>query len=318
MYRASLLSCVISLVAMGCSSKGGLPDGGQGGTSTTGGTTITGNGGTTGTGGTVVIATGGTIASGGTVVIAVGGAIASGGTAVIATGGTTASGSGGATASAGCDKDLSGTWDLFASSTGTGIIRGTLLVSKDGFSFTSGSAQLDFSGTGTKSATWKYSGYYGPTTRLISVQNTPATVDSGSFPLALGGQWILTSNSETCTLNVTPGSVTGKCTGRANDYNVGGDDWPWELMDSPQNRVNYTISQSATAASQFGEFGGTWSAHSDTGSGQGCTFRLENNTATSSCRASNSFNGSLRLAIGADCVASGVTPGGAEVSARRR
>ena len=306
MYRAALLFsvCAVSLVAMGCSGKKGLPGGGQGGTSTTGGTTVTETGGTSGIGGAQVTATGGTSGIGGAL--------------VTATGGTTGGGSGGATATAGCDQDLSGTWDLFASSTGTGIIRGTLVVSKDGFSFTANSAQLVYTGTGSKSATWKYSGYYGPTTRLISVQNTPATLDSGSFPLALGGQWILTSSSETCTLNVTPGSVTGKCTGRASDYNVGGDDWPWDLMDSPQNRVSYTISRSATAASQFGEFGGTWSAHSDTGSGQGCTFKLENNTATSTCRASNSFNGNLHLTIGADCVASGITPGGAEVSARRR
>jgi hypothetical protein len=315
MYRASFLSSlfVLSLVAMGCQGSG-VPAGGQGGASGIGGTTATGGTTVTATGGTTVTATGGTTvtATGGTTVTATGGTTTSG------TGGTSANGTGGASATAGCDKDLSGTWDLFASSTGTGIVRGTLVVSKDGFSFTAGSTQLTYTGAGTQSATWKYSGYYGPTTRLISVQNTAAAVDSGSLPLALGGQWTLASNSETCVLNVTPSQVTGKCTGRAGDYNVGGDDWPFELMDSPENRVSYTTSRSATATSQFGELGGTWSAHSDTGSGQGCTFKLENNTATSTCRASNSFNGNLHLTIGADCVASGVTPSGAEVSARRR
>lgn len=218
----------------------------------------------------------------------------------------------------GCDKDLSGTWDLFASSNGTGVLRGTLVISKDGFSFTSHGAELVYSAK--KSATWKYNGgyYSGSSTRLISVENTPASVDSGSIPLALGGQWVIASNSETCTLNITSGKVTGKCTGRAEDYNVGGDDWPWQLMDSPENRVNYTIERTANAASQFGDFGGSWSAHSDTGSGQGCTFMLENNTASSICQANNSFDGNLRLTVGADCVASGVTPSGAEVSARRR
>ncbi len=218
----------------------------------------------------------------------------------------------------GCDKDLSGTWDLFASSNGTGVLRGTLVISKDGFSFTSHSAELVYSAK--KSATWKYSGgYYSRnSTRLISVGNSPANVDSGSIPLALGGQWVIASNSETCTLNITPGKVTGRCSGRAEDYKVGGDDWPWKLMDSPENGVNYTIERTAKAASQFGDFGGSWSAHSDTGSGQGCTFTLENNNASSICRASNSFDGNLRLTVGADCVASGVTPSGAEVSARRR
>jgi hypothetical protein len=235
-------------------------------------------------------------------------------------GGTSiAGGSAGSGGPVGCDKDLSGTWDFFASATGTGVLRGTLVISKEGFSFTNSSAQLVYSGQGSKSATWKHDGWDGWTTRLISVQSTPAAVDFGSFPLALGGQWILTSNSETCTLNIVAGKVTGKCTGRAEDYNVGSeDDWPFEVMDSPQNRVTYTISRTATALSQFGEFGGTWSARSDLNSGQGCTFKLENNTATSDCHSSNSFNGSLRLTIGADCVASGVTPSGAEVSARRR
>ena len=239
-YRASFRSVVFVplLVAMGCKGEGGLGAGGQGGTSAIGGTTTT--------IGTTVAATGGVIGTGarrqpgraarpcagpgrdgdrdrhdraGT-----GGATATGG--VTTTGG--AVGTGGTAATAGCDKDLSGTWDLFASSTGTGVIRGTLVVSKDGFSFTASSSQLVYTGTGTKSATWKYNGNYGPTTRLISVQNTPAMVDSGSLPLALGGQWTLTSNSETGVLNVAPGSVTGKCTGRATDHNVGGDDWPFE------------------------------------------------------------------------------------------
>lgn len=282
-----------------------------GGTIATGGSSVGGAGGAIGTEGTTFLRSGGTLGAGG--IPGSGGTLGAGG--ISGSGGTL--GAGGTAQALGCDKDLSGTWDLFASSTGTGIIRATLVISRDGFSFVGRSAELDYTATGTKSATWKHSGWDGQTTRLISVQNTPSTVSSGSIPLALGGQWTLTSSTETCVLNVAAGQVTGKCTGRAGDYNVGAADWPYELLDSPENLVTYSMSRSATAASQFGDFGGTWSAHSDTGSGQSCVFQLQNNTATSTCRTNTDFNGNLHLTVGADCVASGVTPSGAEVSARR-
>jgi hypothetical protein len=175
--------------------------------------------------------------------------------------------------------------------------------------------QLTYNAQGTKSATWKTPG---GGTRAITVQNTPSSMNSGSIPLALGGHWVLKSNSETCTLDVASGTVTANCTGRAIDYNVAGDDWPWSLLPSPENGVHYNISRSTTLTSQFGDFGGNWTARSDTGSGQGCTFKLDGNSATTVCNANNDFNGTLHLTVGSDCVASGVSPGGLEFSARRR
>ena len=220
----------------------------------------------------------------------------------------------------GCDKDLSGTWDLFASSLGTGIVRGTLVVSKDGFSLTTSSSQLTYDAQGP-SATWKHSDYYNefPTTRLISVQNTPAAANTGSFPVVIGGHWVLQSNRETCTLDVAADKVTGNCTvNGSDDHNVGGDDWPWDVLPSPENGLHYTVLRTDALASQFGDFGGNWTARSDSGSPQNCKIKFESNTATTSCNANNNFNGDLHLTIGTDCVASGVTPSGSEVSARRR
>jgi hypothetical protein len=225
----------------------------------------------------------------------------------------------GNTAPVGCDQDLSGTWDLFASSVGSGIVQGTLVVSKDGFSLTTTASLLAYNGQGTKTATWKHTDYYyGSTTRLITVQNTPAAANTGSVPIALGGHWVLQSGSETCTLDVATDKVTGSCSGRATDHNVGGSDWPW-ILPSPENGLHYTIARGSALASQFGDFGGSWTARSDSpGSTQGCSINLAGNGATSSCRANNSFNGAMHLTVGADCVGSGVTPGGQEVSARRR
>lgn len=244
----------------------------------------------------------------------------------LGTGGVTGWGGGagsvpdtGAAGRSSCDKDLSGTWDLFASSLGTGIVRGTLVVSKDGFSLTTSSAQLTYDAQGP-SATWKQSDYYySPTTRLISVQNTPAAANTGSFPVVIGGHWVLQSNRETCTLDVAADKITGNCTvNGSDDSNVGGDDWPWDVLPSPENGLHYTVSRTDALASQFGDFGGNWTARSDSGSPQNCKIKLESNTATTSCNANNNFNGDLHLTIGTDCVASGVTPSGLEVSARRR
>jgi hypothetical protein len=243
------------------------------------------------------------------------------------TGGVTGLGGGsgavpgpGTAGSSGCDKDLSGTWDLFASSLGTGIVSGTLVVSKDGFSLTTSTAQLTYAAQGP-SATWKYSDYDNefPRTRLISVQNTPAAANTGSFPVVLGGHWVLQSNRETCTLDVAADKVTGNCTvNGSDDQYVGGDDWPQNVLPSPENGLHYTVSRTDALASQFGDFGGDWTARSDSGSPQNCKIKLESNTATTSCNTNNNFNGALHLTIGADCVASGVTPSGSEVSARRR
>jgi len=194
-----------------------------------------------------------------------------------------------------------------------------LVVSKDGFSLTTSSSQLTYDAQGP-SATWKHSDYYNefPTTRLISVQNTPAAANTGSFPVVIGGHWVLQSNRETCTLDVAADKVTGNCTVNGSDYDVGGDDWPWDVLPSPENGLHYTVLRTDALASQFGDFGGNWTARSDSGSPQNCKIKLESNTATTSCNANNNFNGDLHLTIGTDCVASGVTPSGSEVSARRR
>jgi hypothetical protein len=153
---------------------------------------------------------------------------------------------------------------------------------------------------------------------LISVQNTPAAANTGSVPLAVGGHWVLQSNTETCTVDVSSDRVTGSCKGPPGDPDVAAVDWPVGIMSSPDNGVNYTISRSTSLASQFGDFGGNWTARPDTGGTQSCAFKLEGNTGTTSCKTDNSFNGAMHLTVGADCVASGVTPSGLEVSARRR
>ena len=224
-------------------------------------------------------------------------------------------GSAGAAGAGSCDKDLTGTWDLYATSLASGSVGGVLTVTATGFDVATSGGHLVYNAQGTRSATWTTNT---AAARSITVQNAAGAVNGGSIPLAVGGNWTLTAGFEACTLNVAASSVRGGCHGRAGDHNVGADDWPYGTIPSPENGFNYLASRTSTATSQFGDFGGVWMAGSDSGSGQGCTITLEGNTITTNCRASNDFNGVMHLTIGGDCVASGTTPSGLEVSARRR
>jgi hypothetical protein len=221
-------------------------------------------------------------------------------------------GLGGAVGTGSCAGDLTGVWDLYASSLTSGPASGVLTVSSAGFDVITGGGHLVYKGS--TSATWTTSAG----ARLIAVQDTPVGVNGGSIPFAFGGHWVLTSGGETCTLDVMSGRVTGVCQGPAGHRNVAANDWPNATVPSPENGLHYLASRTSALASQFGDYGGVWTAGSDSGSGQGCAIRLEGNTVTTDCHASNNFNGVMRLTIGSDCVASGTTPSGLEVSARRR
>jgi hypothetical protein len=215
---------------------------------------------------------------------------------------------------AGCDKDLTGTWDLFATRIGSTPASGIMIVGPDGFTVTTDGGQLTYNAQGTKSATWA------PTTgavRSIAVQNTPASVKGGSIPVVLGGHWIVSATWETCTLDVASSAILGTCHGRPGEYTVSAEDWPYTIP-TPENDLLYTISRTSTLASQFGDFGGIWTARSSTGSGQHCTITLQGNTITVDCQTQTEFAGVTHLTVGSDCVASGTTPSGLEVGARRR
>jgi hypothetical protein len=323
-----LHACASNPIASGAGGAGGNGSGGSAsGGNGSGGAPITATGGTGAGGSSATKASGGgsgggtdaAIGSGGTMMppttIGRGGSTGTGGSggtpgtgggagstpradaATDATGGTGgASYDAGTGGTAGCDKDLTGTWDLYTTSLASGPVSATLVLGVDGFTFNMRAGQLAYAKGGTMSATYKTSSG----TRLITVQNTPATVNSGSFPVALGGHWTLASNHETCTLDVAAGTVKANCNGRPDEYNVAADDWPY-IIPSPENGRNYLFSRTSTSTSQFGDFGGQWTARSDTGSGQGCVFQVQGSTFTSTCVASNDFDGVMRLTIGSDC-----------------
>jgi hypothetical protein len=212
-----------------------------------------------------------------------------------------------------CDKDLTGTWDLLATGVGAGPASGIMILGADGFTVTTDGGQLAYTAKGTKSATWTTTG----SKRIIGVQNTPASLNAGSIPVALGGHWVFSSTFETCALDVAASNIVGRCNGRPDEFSVGGDDWPYAIPNL-QNGLTYSITRTSTTTSQFGDLGGTWMANSSTGSGQYCIITLAGNTMTADCRTQTEFSGITHLTIGSDCVASGTTPGGLELSARKR
>jgi hypothetical protein len=249
-----------------------------------------------------------------------------GGGATGGSGGTTAStGTGGATTAGACDQDLTGTWDLVASSLDGTPVWGTMVISSDALSVTTSRQRWDgrlvntlvYSAVGAKSLTYQES--YGSSkgaAERIDVQNAPSPLSAGSLPLALGGSWTFSANGTQCLASVGENAATVRCqdipTGSYGSY-----DWP---IDSPTKGATYSTTRVKSAASQFGFLGGQWQATSDK-STSACSMTVAGNSVNISCRTDSTLNGSIQLLLGSDCVLSGSTVSGEsmfEVSARRR
>lgn len=301
-FRSRFL-LAFTLVLLGCPGGGGgdTPAAGAGGSAG-------GAAGGSGTGGAVVGTGGAGVGTGGT-----GGVSGGAGSTSVGTGGAAGSSTGG------CETDLTGTWDLVATSENGNPSPGVLAIGADTLSVTvaterwwastPSTKQLAYSASGSKTLTW---------TRTddpavpIKVQNTPATLDAGSIPLALGGQWVFSANRMSCSAAI--GTIsTIQCQNNPTGTLVGGT-WP---IPKPRLGTTYTVTRSSQLASQFGFLGGQWQTRSSS-SAETCTMKAEGAAVSISCVTSNSLSGSLQLTFGSGCVASGVTSTGWELSARRR
>jgi hypothetical protein len=231
------------------------------------------------------------------------------------TGGT--SGAAGVAGSRGCDQDMSGTWDLIASRSGDPS-PGLLVISRDTFTLTfrnnasAPASVLTYSGP-AKAVDWS-SMTYG-VHHPITVQNTPGPMSLGVFPVSAGGSWLFTSREGgQCAGTVSPGAIDVTCT-TPSSSTVGGADWP-NSIPGPRSGQSYGLRRSQARASWFGDAGGDWqSTPSNDGS---CTAKFQDNTVLLNCATSGRLNGDVQLTVSADCVASGSTSGGYELSARRR
>jgi hypothetical protein len=248
-----------------------------------------------GSGGSAPAGSGGSHAGGG------------GGSQAGGSGGFAVGGSGGVS----CDKDLSGTWDLIASRPGRRPGGGAMRISANGFLFQLENYDLRYT-VGEKEAVW---GTLNSSTHF-DVTHTPAAFDTGTQPLPLGGQWSFSSGSQECMLSVTTGLITARCRAPA-PYEIGGSDWPGGLP-RPRNGQSYRVTRGPSLASQFGEAGGHWLATVDGDPGAACAVTVEGNRLIATCTSETAFNGTTELTIGADCVVSGLSSHGYELSGRRR
>ncbi len=176
--------------------------------------------------------------------------------------------------------------------------------------------KLEYTAGAATMATWQI-GSNPP--RVILIQRTPAPLDSGSLPIAVGGAWSFTTDDERCTVNVAADLVQGSCLGRpVEDYSVSGLDWPAALPNAVNGRV-YAATHMSAASSSFGALGGEWIAQrtpSTIDSGT-CDVTLEGGSFVARCNIPQ-LSGLAMLTVSDDCVASGSTLSGFELSARRR
>ena len=224
-----------------------------------------------------------------------------------------AGGQGTGTAGAGgCGSDLSGTWDVMATRVAnpSGTFAWVMTIGATAFSMSDSGSSLVYTDGATKQLIWSNPGGAYP----VNVSNVPATLNTGSVPLALGGTWTFSSSTgdRACTVNVSVAFVSASCVG-GGQY-VGGVNWPRHLP-SPMIGRTYTASRTTPMASQVGDLGGQWQLSN--GSAGSCTAVVQGSSVTATCTNAQPLTGMLQLTLGSDCVASG-SSGGYELSARRR
>jgi hypothetical protein len=245
------------------------------------------------------------------------GAAGAGGQSTAGAGGTVV-GAGGA---GGCAQDLSGTWDLVATLPGHQPGAGVIVIGADILSIAITSTgrigfvgnKLEYTAKPTKLVTWQLGA---ATPRTIATTNTPAAFSTGILPFAAGGVWTFSTSREQCMASVAPGLVSGHCAGQPGDYFASGPDWPYHIPLVVNDRT-YTATHASTAASSFGDLGGVWHTQSDFGFGNLCTITVQGAMMMAQCTGVT-LAGTTVLTIGGDCVASGTTPEGVELGARRR
>jgi len=143
---------------------------------------------------------------------------------------------------------LAGTWNLTTTMGGSGLLT-TVTVGQNSLGITA----PDFTLTATRTSNvLAFTDHESPTdpsnAAVLTATQTAGTFSAGIVPFDLGGSWTMQAGpvggaaAVTCTLDVSASEIDGAC----QFVSPAG---PW---------FNFTTTKLTSAASSFGDFGGTW------------------------------------------------------------
>jgi hypothetical protein len=206
-------------------------------------------------------------------------------------------------------NDVTGIWDLVATSPGGNVTNGVLSIARNALTVSVGNGDLDYAGS-TNTVTWTMD----TTTSHLDVQRTPAPLDPGILAIDVGGTSTFSTagapGGVTCSASLSPTSWTGSC---SPGYVA---NWPAGAVPFPQYGVTYVATRTQALASVFGDMGGTWTARGN-GPGQ-CTVTFEGSSFSASCANEEPWSASIQLTFSGTDTASGMTSDGIELAAHKR
>lgn len=193
----------------------------------------------------------------------------------------------------GSSETITGVWDLMG---GAGLpTKGVLSIDATSLTVSMDRYTFTMHVEDTK-ATINWQSNSGLTT--ITGSRIPANLNTGAFPLALGGDWMLSSagSSGSCVSSLRNGLVDGNCSG---------------VGSTPVLSLNNhaTLTRTAALDSRFGDLGGEWTLLA---ASKRCGVTISGSTIRATCGANDGFTLNF-----ADNLVSGRLDSGTELAARR-
>ncbi len=231
--------------------------------------------------------------------------------ALVGCGSSTTTGTGGTGGTGSTSSDLSGNWDLIASSNGR-TSTGSVVLSSTQLVVTIGSDVLSYKVNGSAlTATWTDGNGFSsiPLTRKPNA----TSVSYGAIPLALDGTWSFGDDGQGSPQIIAP-IVTGGVSAAILDYVSLPDPLP-----QPEPGEVYLGLRTSPSDSIFGDLGGEWTL-SAADESPGCVVSFEGSTFIASCDDDESdLRGDVQLTFDSTLsTASGTSSGNVELSAKRR
>ncbi len=202
---------------------------------------------------------------------------------------------------------LAGTWDVQGSSGNSSPSSATIVIDGSHFSYSATNGDsLAFTSQAGPVLLW-----HAPPDDPVNIATTYATasLQQGIIPLPLGGQWTFagSENGTLCQAAIGAPQLSASCIGT------------YGFPNPLPNSINGAIKgvRTSTAASLFGDLGGTWHI-ADLGGGSGaCDATFSGNTFSVTRSDAGEWTGSASLTF-CDGIAAGSTSSGVEFSAHRQ